>query len=343
MRFETVMFGAALTGAAIVAATLPVAAGAAPWITAVETPLAAPVDPAKVRTVAVGEGTVAWVESGPAGGGPLALRTLDANGPRTVTQLTDVAPGAKLELEVGRAGEGGAVVAVTTRTPNQTRLETAIDLVRLADGQRKRLSSRLRGGDLRGVGIDRGWIYATRATGSGKKLEATLWRARISGLEVGDYRRIRSAERTEDWSRIAADGNRVALLTDRGVDRGGAFAEESWLVGTPRGRQIRTGKNYATDGGYEPMLVAGFSKDRSSVILVRNDTYAPSPSKLLRVPLRGDDGHPPAVQVVAPMQSEAATIAFDGTTDRLVAVGPDATTGISALGTATVPWGSSGR
>ncbi|MBF6618657.1 MAG: hypothetical protein ITG02_00315 [Patulibacter sp.] len=339
MRFETVTFGAVLAGAVTAAAAMPAAVNAAPWITAVETPLVAPVDPAQIRTVTVGDGTVVWVENGPAIGAPLSLRTRDASGLRTVAQIPYVLPQSTPELEVGRTADGSPVVAVTVRTPEGT----TIDLVRLTDGQRRRLPSRLRGGKLGGVGIDRGWIYATRTSGKLPGQRASLWRARISGLEVGDYTRIRSTFRTEGWSRIVADRNRVAVLATRSVERGGAFAEESWLVGTPRGRQIRTGENYATEGGYEPLLVAGFTKVRGAVITVRNDTYAPSPAKLQRVLLRGEDEQSSAVQVMPPMLGEAETIAFDGADDRLVAVGPDAATGIPALGTATVPWGSAGR
>ncbi len=199
----------------------------------------------------------------------------------------------------------------------------------------------LRGGSLRGVGIDQGWIYATRTTGSVAKRKSTLWRARITGLDVGAYTRIRSADRTEEWTRVAADRNRVAVLTTRPVKRDGAFAEESWLAGTPRGKLIRTGRNYATDGGYQPLLVAGFTADRSALITVRRTDYAPAPATVQRVPLAGR-GATRTIQVVAPMLTDAEAIGYDGNDDRLVAVGPDAA-GTPSLGTAPAPWGLSGR
>ncbi|MFA4929821.1 MAG: hypothetical protein WC558_15000, partial [Patulibacter sp.] len=209
-------------------------------------------------------------------------------------------------------------------------------------GRRVTLPSRLRGGTLRGVGIDRGWIYATRGTGKFPERGASLWRARINGLDVGAYTRIRSATRAETWTRIAADRNRVAVLAGHGVKRDGAFLEETWLAGTPRGAVVRVGQTYATDGGYEPRLVAGFTRGGREMIMVRNDTYAPSPAKVQRVPLRGA-AKPRTVQVDAPMQSDAAAIAYDGTVDRLMAVGPDAATGTSVLGTVTAPWDPTGR
>lgn len=330
MRFETPLFVATL--ATVAAAAAPVVASAAPEVSAIETPLVAPVDPARIGTVAVGDGTTVWVERG-AAGEPLALRTRDASGARTVVRLPYVAPHAGPELEVGRAADGSAVVAIAVRDEDRT----TIDLVRLSDGSKVRLPSRLRGGSVRGVGIDRGWIYATRATGAFAKRKATLWRARITGLRVGRYARIRSAGRTEDWSRVVADRNRVAVLATRGVKRGGAFAEDSWLVGTPRGHQARVARNYATEGGYEPVLVAGFTEDRDAVITVQNTAYAPAPADVRRIPLGGGE-QPRTVRVLAPIVTEAESIGFDGSSDRLVAAGPDRASGVFSLGTVSLPW-----
>lgn len=336
MRFKTPVFFSGVVAAVAVVA-LPATASAAPQVAAVETPLAAPVDPARTAAVAVGEGTVVWAERDAVGSATLALRTRDASGPRTITQLTGIEPGTGPELEVGRTADGSAVVAVTVR--NEAR--TTVELVRVSDGRRQALSNRLRGGSLRGVGVDHGWIYATRTTGSVAKRKSTLWRARITGLDVGAYTRIRSADRTEEWSRVAADRNRVAVLTTRPFKRDGAFAEESWLAGTPRGKLIRTSRNYATDGGYQPLLVAGFTADRSAVITVRRTDYAPAPATVQRVPLAGR-GATRTIQVVAPMLTDGEAIGYDGNDDRLVAVGPDAA-GTPSLGTAPAPWGPSGR
>lgn len=324
-----------VSGLVVVAAAAPAVATAAPTVTAIHSPLAAPVDPARVTAVAAGQGVVAWTERDASGA--VVLRTTGATGPRTVGPVTGVGPDGAPELEVGTASDGAAVVAVTTRVEERS----TIELVRLSDGTRRTLPTRLRGGTLRGVGIDRGWIYATRATGSFAKRKATLWRARLTGLQAGTFTRIRSAGRTEDWSRIAADRNRVAVLTTRGVRRGGAFAEESWLAGTPRGAVTRVGQNYATDGGYEPLLAAGFTRDGGALITVRNDSYAPAPATITRTPLRGSQ-KPRTARVVAPLQSAAEAIAYDGDGDLLVAAGPDAT-GAPVLGTVPAPWDATGR
>lgn len=251
---------------------------------------------------------------------------------RTVTQVT-VTGSPVPELEVGRTAGGDDVVAVTVRVAERS----TIELVRLSDGQRTTLPSRVRGGVLRGVAIDRGWIYATRATGSFAKRKATLWRARISGLDVGAYSRVRSAGRTEDWSRIAADRNRVAVLATRGIRRGAAFAEDSWLAGAPRGAWVRRGVNLATDGGYSPLLVAGFSADGASFVTVQRRGYELDPTTVRKEALHGA-AKPRAFSVVVPVQTAAEAIAFDGGSDRLIAVGPNAA-GTPVIGQVTPPWG----
>lgn len=323
--------------AATAAVGLPASASAA--VSAVPAPLAPVEAAAQVTSVAVGDGTVVWTErtvagdpTDPAATSTYAIRTTDGSAARTVTQVT-VTGSPVPELEVGRTAGGDGVVAVTVRVGERS----TIELVRLSDGRRTTLPSRVRGGVLRGVAIDRGWLYATRATGSFAKRKATLWRARISGLEVGAYTRVRSAGRTEDWSRIVADRNRVAVLTTRGIRRGAAFAEDSWLAGTPRGTWVRRGVNLATDGGYSPVVVAGFSADGKSVVTAQRRGYELDPTTVQEVALRGA-AKPRAFRVVLPVQTAAEAIAFDGGSGRLIAAGPDAS-GTPVIGRVTPPWG----
>jgi hypothetical protein len=327
--------------AATAAVALPTSASAA--VSAVATPLAPVDDAARVTSVAVGDGTVVWAERtvagdpvDPAATSTYAIRTTDGTSARTVTQVT-VTGSPVPELEVGRTAGGDEVVAVTVRVQERS----TIELVRLSDGRRTTLPSRLRGGVLRGVAVDRGWIYATRATGSFAKRKATLWRARIRGLEVGSYSRVRSAGRTEDWSRIVADRNRVAVLTTRGIRRGAAFAEESWLAGAPRGAWARRGTNLATEGGYSPLLVAGFSADGGSIVTVHRQGYELDPTAVKQEALRGP-ARARAFNVVRPVQTAAEAIAFDAGSGRLIAAGPSAA-GTPAVGWVTPPWGRDRR
>lgn len=241
-------------------------------------------------------------------------------------------------LEVGRT-PSGYVVAVASRWDGAS----GVRLVRVADGSVVEFPGRIAGGKPRQVAIDGGRVYATRNLPNRKKQvtrgRASLWRASIDGLTVGRFSRLRVSKRTESWGSVLADRGRVAVSTDRDVqysDAPSVFGEESWLVGRPHGHWLRSGYAIVSDYGYEPLDVIGFTRDRGAFVAVENDDLDPSPATVTRVPLRKGVTFR-KLPVTQPLLTDETVIAYDGSRDRLVLVGPDAT-GTTVVGLARPHW-----
>lgn len=169
--------------------------------------------------------------------------------------------------------------------------------------------------------------------------KASLWQAPIDGLTVGAFSRLRASTRTEGWSSVVADRGRVAVMTWRDVhdaDATSVFGETSWLVGRPHGPWLRSGYNIVSDYGYTPLNVIGFTRDRGAFVAVENDDLDPSPATVARVPLR-TGVRLRKLPVTKPLLTDETVIAYDGSRDRLVVVGPDAT-GATVVGFARPHW-----
>jgi hypothetical protein len=167
-------------------------------------------------------------------------------------------------LELGTDVAGVPVAYVETWDP--TNGVVARRLVRLDTGEARRIPVRRRGRWVGGMAIDHGRIYSTENT----RGTASLWRARLTGLRPGRATRIRTQRGPEGWGRLAADRNRIAVGTARDVHEFGQDMQlRGFAFGTPRGRWGRAGYEYIGDGPHDTVTVAGFTRDRSAIVLLR--------------------------------------------------------------------------
>lgn len=290
-----------------------------------------------VVAVSAGEGAVVWAVR--AERGSFALWAWTGGEARLVATLPEDGKDVWGPfLEVGRT-PSGYVVAVSSRWKGSL----GVRLVRLEDGTAVELPSRIAGGKPRRIAIDGGRVYATRNLPNRKKQvtrgRASLWRAPIDGLTVGPFTRLRTSKRTESWDSVVADRGRLAVSTSRDVhdsDAPSVFGEESWLVGRPRGPWLRSGYNIVSDYGYEPLDVIGFTRDRGAFVTVENDDLDPSPATVTRVPLRNGVTFR-KLAVTNPLLTDETVIAYEGSRDRLVVVGPDAS-GATVVGLTKPHW-----
>lgn len=291
-----------------------------------------------VVAVSAGEGAVVWaVRTVP---GSFALWAWTGREARLVATLPEERKEGwgPPKLEVGRT-RSGYVVAVASRWDGAY----GVRLVRLDDGTAVPFPRRLGGVKPRSVAIDGGRVYAPRSVMNRKKQvprgRASLWHAPIDGLTVGAFSRLRASTRTEGWGSVVADRGRVAVGTGRDVhyrDAPSVHGEKSWLVGRPHGHWLRSGYTIVSDYGYVPLNVIGFTRDRSAFVAVENEDLDPSPAIVTRVPLgKGDSLR--KLSVDAPLLADETVIAYDGSRDRLVVVGPDAS-GATVVGLARPPW-----
>lgn len=291
-----------------------------------------------VVAVTAGEGAVVWAVRTVSGS--FALWAWTGGEARVVATL----PEQRKEgwgpavLEVGRT-PSGYVVAVASRWDGRH----GVRLVRLDDGTVAPFPRRLGGEVPRDVAVDNGRVYVTRSVMNRRKQvprgKASLWQAPIVGLTVGAFSRLRASTRTEFWGSVVADRGRVAVMTQHDVhyaDAPGVSEELSWLVGRPHGRWLRSGYNIVSDYGYEPLKVIGFTRDRGAFVAVENDDLDPSPATVSRVPLRAGVRFG-ELSVAEPLLTDETVIAYDGSRDRLVVVGPDAT-GATVVGLARPQW-----
>lgn len=292
---------------------------------------------AGVVAVAAGEGAVAWAVR--VARGSFALWAWTGGEARLVATLPEDRKDVwGPYLEVGRT-PSGYVVAVASRWHGAY----GVRLVRVDDGTVVEFPGRVAGGRPRQVAIDNGRAYATRNVMNRKKQvprgKASLWQAPIDGLTVGAFSRLRASTHTEGWGTVVADRGRIAVSTWRDVhdaDAPSVFGEESWLVGRPHGRWLRSGYNIVSDYGYVPLNVIGFTRDRGAFVAVENDDLDPSPATVTRVPLRKGVTFR-KLPVTNPLLTDETVIAYDGSRDRLVVVGPDAT-GTIVVGLAHPHW-----
>lgn len=291
-----------------------------------------------VVAVAAGEGAVVWaVRTVP---GSFALWAWTRGDARLVATLPEerIEGSEAPELEVGRT-PSGYVVAVASRWDGAY----GVRLVRLDDGSAVPFPKRIGGTKPISAAIDGGRVYVTRSVMNSKKQvprgKASLWQAPIDGLTVGAFSRLRASTRTEGWGPVVADRGRVAVSTWRDVhhsDAPSVFGEESWLVGRPHGPWLRSGYAIVSDYGYEPLNVIGFTRDRGAFVTVENDDLDPSPATVTRVPLRKGVTRR-KLPVTKPLLTDETVLAYDGSRDRLVVVGPD-TSGATVVGFALPHW-----
>lgn len=218
-----------------------------------------------VVSSAAGDGHVVWAVQG--GGtvtddGPAttALWTLRDGVPVQAATIRDGRPVVGLELGTDVAGVPVAYVVTWGE-----RTGAARRLVRLDTGEARRVPARRGRHRIAGMAIDHGRLLSTENTRGG----ASLWRARLSGLRSGPPARVRTYRGPEAWGSVAADRNRVAVRTGRSVrEEGQDLWLEGFAFGTPRGRWARGGYQYIGDGPSDAVAVAGFTLDRSAVVLV---------------------------------------------------------------------------
>lgn len=292
-----------------------------------------------VVAVSAGEGAVVWAVRAERGSFQLWAW---AGGPaRMVATLPedrgqyDGPP----ELEVGRT-PSGHVVAVMGAWQGTY----GVRLVRIDDGTVASFPRKVAGRPVRHAAIDGGRVYVIRNLVNRRKQvprgRASLWRASIDGLTVGRFSRVRASTRSESWEAVEADRGRVAVLTDHDVhdpEWSSVSGVTSWLLGPPRGHWWRDGGSLISDYGYVPVRVVGFSPDRRSFVMVQNDDLDPSPANVSLVPMRKGAGFR-RLTIREPLLADETVIAYDGTRDRLVVVGPDAS-GATVVGLAKPRWG----
>ncbi|MFA4929820.1 MAG: hypothetical protein WC558_14995 [Patulibacter sp.] len=294
---------------------------------------------AGVVAVAAGEGAVTWAVRTVRGSFGLWVWT-DGQARMVATLPEDREEYAgPPELEIGRTPSGFVVAVMGSWNGSY-----GVRLVRVDDGSTVPFPRRIGGRTLRHAAIDGGRVYVARNVVNRRKQvprgRASLWRASIDGLTVGRLSRVRSSTRSESWGPIAADRGRVAVLAGRDVrdpEWPSVSGAESWLVGSPRGRWRSAGLALISDYGYIPVRVVGFTRDRRNLVMVQNDDLDPSPADVTRGPLRR--GAPRRrVTVETPLLADETVIAYDGSRDRLVVVGPDAS-GTTVVGLAKPRWG----
>lgn len=314
---------------AIAAAVAQPAAAAQPaaGIRPIQQPLQSTVA-SDVRT-ATGEGHVVWTVQGNGRGtddgpGPVAVWTLRDGVPVQVATVRDRR--GVSDLELGTDADGVPVAYVETSGSGGG---AARRLVRLDTGEVRRIPIRRRGRLVHGLAIDHGRIYSTESS----RGVASLRRARLTGLHAGPSTRVRRSRGPEEWGDVVADRNRIAVGTTRDVRQEGQDLRlEGFAFGTPRGRWARGGYQYIGDGPFDTVTIAGFTRDRSAVVLV---TAADGTDQTAsRIPLSGRGTIRRAH--LWNRDFETGAPAFDPATGRFFGDGPTTTTAPTAGGPTAV-------
>jgi hypothetical protein len=330
--------GAALVAAAVLA---PSASADVRAVSTIAEPLLAQpgpdplADPGTLGATATGDGRVAWVtvegvtvgQPVPAGRAPVArVRTLRGGVPVDVATFPVTASGLK-DVEVGTSTGGHGVLAVSSWGPDRSRI---LRLVDLDTGAVRVISSVRRGLAVDGLAIDDGTLlYVVHPARVGPRNTSSLWRATLTGTSIGRAEKLRTSRRGETWFGVHADRGRVAVSTSRAVRDAPSsiIARDELAFGTPRGPWTRTGEAYATEGGYRPVFVLGFTRDRRSVVTVQaQEGGAPI---VTRTPAGG--GRTDRVRLGSTTRVLQAP-SYDAASNRILAFGPD------DAGTASVGW-----
>jgi hypothetical protein len=324
--------------AAVLAGTLLLTAGGAasaaaatPWA-AIQTPLAAEErlegDFASGALTATGNGHAAWVVAD-ASWATATVWTVRDGAAARVAQIS--LPGGVGAVDLGTERGGAPVLAVATR---EAAGSTVLQLVRLDTGAVRKVAPVRRGLSVGGVAIDAGRYYFTvrTPTKTGPRNTSSLWRATLTGTSVGPASKLRTSRRGERWNAVHADLNRVAVETSGAApaDFDAAFLRENVAFGTPGGRWSRTPDNYATEGGYVPEFVLGFTRDRRGLVTEQNRGDGPSTAaRVRRYPIGGG-----AVRTarVGAGQADLRGSALDPATGRILGFGP------APDGTPSVGW-----
>ncbi|WP_022929203.1 hypothetical protein [Patulibacter americanus] len=303
-----------------------VASAATPTLRVVEQPLQVALAEAPVEVTATGDGHVAWITRPAIAGGdpnadrPAELWTMRAGAAVQVARFLDVVPDGISALEVGTDAQGAPVAIVTS-----TRRDRATDLrlVRLDTGQVRSVSTTRSGQAIGGVGLDRGrYYYTLHAKTPGARNTSGLWRATLTGTSIGRVAKLRTSRRGEVWSDVVADRNRVAIATARRVRVNGETGTDVDVAfGTPRGTWSRTGYVQILSGGYRPVFVLGFTRDRQALVTLQ-EAEASDTLVVTRAPIGG--GAASTVRLAYPLGSSLGSASYDATQSRVLAVGPDA-------------------
>jgi hypothetical protein len=323
------VLGALLASAAVTSS----ASAAAPSWATIQTPLmpyvVADADAGSTAATATGNGRAAWVT---VGGAPsvASVWTLRAGAAVKVADVPMRSSGLGA-VELGTAKDGTPVLFVGTREDGTT--PTVLRLVRLDTGAVRIVASVRRGLRVGGMAIDAGRLYYSVSTPgkTGPRNTSSLWRATLTGTSIGPATKLRTSRRGERWNAVHADLGRVAVETsgDPHSDSTAVFLRENVAFGTPRGAWSRSPTTYASEGGYVPIFVLGFTKDRKALVVERGlGSDGTQGAEVLRMPIGGGRGS--AVRLGrGPLDLRASSL--DAATGRLLAFGPDAA-GVASIG-----------
>jgi hypothetical protein len=170
---------------------------------------------------------------------------------------------------------------------------------------------------------------------------SSLWRAPVVGTSVGRAARLRTSRRGEEWGAVIADVGRVAVTTygPPEPDLGPQFTmREETAFGTPRGPWTRTGVTYATDYGYWPHSLLGFTHDGGSLVIGQEDEDDAFVVQHVPMGRREDAKDPPRVRLGTTAATELRAPSYDASTRRIVAFGRDRS-GAPAVGRTVVVFG----
>lgn len=324
---------AAVAGVLAASCGLATAAHAAdPSVDRIVEPLAAQAgpdrlaDPGTLAATAAGNGHVAWVVVR----GVTLTGAADAQNPvaevwtrrgADAVKVADVPlAGVLRDVELGDDAAGDPVLVVASWGPDNT---TEFRLVGLGGGAVRKVSSTRRGLTVGGMAIDAGTLlYVVHPEKMGPRNTSSLWRAPLAGTSIGRATKVRTSVRREMWAGVHADVHRVAVSTVRAPEKGtpsSFFARDELAFGTLRGPWTRTGVTYATDGGYRPVTVLGFSHDGRAVITAQ-DQQRGAPLAL-RVPM--GKGPVKRLRLGGSAETGFQAPSYDAAIDRILAFGPD--------------------
>jgi hypothetical protein len=321
----------------VLVASLGVAASAHaadPVVATIAQPLAAQAgpdraaDPGTLGATAMGNGRVAWVVvRGVTLGAPAEAQhpvaevwTTREGAPVKVAELPPSVATLR-DVELGTDAAGEPVLVVASWAPGNA---TEFRLVRLDTGAVRKVSSTRRGLTVGGMAVDAGRLYyVVHPVTVGPRNTSSLWRATLSGTSIGRATKLRTSVRGESWFGVDADVGRIAVSTSRApgkADPSSIIARDEIAFGTPRGTWARTGLTSATEGGYQPVTVLGFSHDRNAVITAQGQEGGAPVAQ--RVPMGG--GKVQRVRLGTSAQTALQSPSYDPGTRRIVAFGPDA-------------------
>ncbi len=282
-----------------------------------------------------GDGIVAWTTSDTdtlaqrcAG---LTVWTLRDGAPVRAARVPDGCRADEMGIDVGTATDGRPVAVVRSMTSGPTPL-TRTHLVDLRTGRLRTAPKTLRGEPLTDVAVDAGVAYAS-TTPRGRRATSTLWRGTLRGTRIVAMRRIRTYPSGLRAAGLLADGGRIAVRTTGHPRPYPSFhAGYDLRFGRPSGPWTRTGETWATDGGYVPVLAAGFTRSGALVTVQPRDGQGGGRVYARAVPPRHGGVRRSWVRlpdVAGPQQVTAD--AYDATTGRFLVLGRDAA-GVPALG-----------